>query len=132
MIGFNYIQHNQTVNKILDEAKQLNPDQQIRLQAIQDWVNNMKNITDTNSYWIFQCNPKFYNIKEALLNNHVSSWSVSSHKNSINIGNKFILWVTGETPGCYALGEITSPLYKRNGKEIDDQYLQRTGKTRQP
>lgn len=59
-------------------------------------------------YWIFQGNPKIYDIQAALKAEAVKSWSVKAHKEAIKPGDKFILWSTGDNSGVYALGEITS------------------------
>jgi len=69
---------------------------------------------DTTNYWIFQCNPKQFDIEKALRENVLSSWSVTAHKDAIKIGDKVILWVTGENSGCYALAEVTDNVKTRN------------------
>lgn len=69
---------------------------------------------DETNYWIFQCNPKQFDIERALRENILSEWSVTAHKDSIKIGDKVILWVTGEKSGCYALAEIIEDVKKRN------------------
>ena len=38
--------------------------------------------------------------------------SVSAHKKQNKKGDRFILWITGSNLGCYALGTITSDVYK--------------------
>ncbi|SEV90939.1 McrB family protein [Kaistella antarctica] len=63
--------------------------------------------TKTN-YWIFQGNPKYYDIVGALNANVLSNWQVAAHKDKIKIGDKVILWMTGENSGCYGLAEVTS------------------------
>jgi len=76
----------------------------------QDFINI--DIFDYN-YWIFQGNPKYYNIEEALKSNSIKSWTVKSHKNSIKVGDKVILWVMGEKSGCYALCSVNSEVSLR-------------------
>ena len=71
------------------------------------------------NYWIFQGNPKIYNLKDALISNSVKTWTVSSHKDKIKKGDKFILWQTGVDAGCYALGEVASEV--RMMKEEDEE-----------
>lgn len=72
------------------------------------------------NYWIFQGNPKVYNMKEGLKADSIKTWTVSSHKNNIKIGDKFILWQTGINAGCYALGEVISDvkIMKEDGEEM--------------
>jgi 5-methylcytosine-specific restriction enzyme B len=67
---------------------------------------------DKINYWIFQANPKQYDVINSLKDNALKTWSVSAHKNDISIGDKVILWVTGEKQGCYALCEVTSQVYE--------------------
>ncbi|QAA80873.1 EVE domain-containing protein [Aequorivita sp. H23M31] len=62
----------------------------------------------TINYWIFQGNPNIYDITNALRNDHLKSWKVTTHKDKIMAGDKIILWKTGEKSGCYALAEVVS------------------------
>ena len=63
-------------------------------------------------YWIFQCNPKKFNIIDTLQNDEVTDWSVYSHIDKIKKGDKVILWVSGNESGCYALCKATSDVYE--------------------
>ena len=74
----------------------------IRKKAIDLW--NSRN----SNYWIFQANPNAFDVETALKNNLLESWTVTAHKDSIQVGDKVILWVTGKKSGCYALAEVTS------------------------
>lgn len=60
------------------------------------------------NYWIFQGNPKIYDIIKALQEGHLKSWKVAAHKEKIKQGDKVILWQTGDEAGCYALAEVVS------------------------
>jgi hypothetical protein len=60
------------------------------------------------NYWIFQGNPKVFDFKTALKQEILSDWTVSAHKDKIKIGDKVILWISGNESGCYALAEITT------------------------
>ncbi len=66
-----------------------------------------KDIED-NQYWVFQGNPKIYDVPQALKAEVLKSWTVKAHKESIKSGDKFILWLTGDNSGVYALGEVVS------------------------
>jgi hypothetical protein len=63
---------------------------------------------ESANYWLFQGNPKIFDIKAALLNNELKTWMVKNHKDKIQEGDKLILWVSGEKAGVYALGEIAT------------------------
>ncbi|MBT4435382.1 DUF3578 domain-containing protein [bacterium] len=54
------------------------------------------------NYWVFQGSPEVYNMSEALKSNSIKTWTVSSHRNRIKSGDKFILWLTGKEGGCFA------------------------------
>ena len=66
----------------------------------------------TINYWIFQGNPKFYDVAGALQDDVLTTWKVAAHKDKIRIGDKVILWISGEDSGCYALAEVTSEVGK--------------------
>ena len=74
------------------------------------------------SYWVFQSNPKIFDVVKAIEDNALTTLEVSSHKKRIKRGDKFILWVTGSKSGCYALGEIASDVYKPYEREDQEQY----------
>ncbi|MDD3236126.1 MAG: EVE domain-containing protein, partial [Candidatus Cloacimonetes bacterium] len=60
------------------------------------------------NYWLFQCNPEYYDIVGALNKGLPIKWRVMAHKDKIHSKDKVILWVTGAEAGCYALAEVTS------------------------
>ncbi|NQU33123.1 MAG: EVE domain-containing protein [Bacteroidetes bacterium] len=67
----------------------------------------LDNNTDT-SYWVFQGNPKLFDFETALKQEILTDWIVSAHKDGIKIGDKVIIWITGNNSGCYALAEVIS------------------------
>ncbi len=85
------------------------------------WDVSSKGNKDVN-YWIFQGNPKVYNIKEALRNNAVATWRVSQHKKDIKQGDKVILWETGKDAACNALGTVKTSVHQGVDKEEEVQY----------
>lgn len=58
--------------------------------------------------WIFQANPKFYDIEGALSKINIISWSVNQYKKKIKKGDKVYIWVSGKESGLIAVGEILS------------------------
>lgn len=64
-----------------------------------------------NQYWVFQGRPKIFDAVRAIQEGNLESWSVHAHKSKIKVGDKVILWLTGEKSGCYALAEVTSELF---------------------
>lgn len=79
------------------------------------WNKNRKNV----NYWIFQGNPKIFDFESALRNEILNDWSVSAYKGKIQIGDKVIIWISGNKSGCYALAEVSSEPHKRT-KSLDD------------
>ena len=79
-------------------------------------------VIDTPNYWIFQGNPKIYDIKSALADNAIDTWAVKAHKDKIKEGDKVILWVTGKDSGCYALADVISDVYEGTDEENQLKY----------
>jgi hypothetical protein len=80
---------------------------------------NKKNV----NFWIFQCNPSIYDLKNALLKKAVNTWTVAAHKDKIKPGDKVIIWQTGNEAGCLALGEVlTEPAFIEESVEEKEFY----------
>lgn len=60
------------------------------------------------NYWVFQGSSKYFDIETALKDEILTEWTIKAHKDKIQVGDKVIIWMSGESPGCYALAEITS------------------------
>lgn len=66
-------------------------------------------------YWIFQFNPNIYDwfgwIKENERN--TEQWLVSRYTDRVSVGDKIVIWCSGEDSGVYGLAEaMTYPLKK--------------------
>jgi 5-methylcytosine-specific restriction protein B len=60
--------------------------------------------------WIFQANPKLYDIDTALANVSEMTWSVNQYKQSIGAGDEVFLWRSGPEAGIVAVAEVlTAP-----------------------
>jgi len=81
----------------------------------------------TGSCWVFQANPKRYDIVGALRDGKLDSWTIKTHKNDISKGDRVIIWVTGKDAGCYALCEIASELMEAADAEDDGYYKEAPG-----
>jgi hypothetical protein len=71
------------------------------------------------NYWIFQGNPKVFDFETALREEILTDWTVSAHKDKIKVGDKVILWITGDQSGCYALAEVTSEPHQKTTSPDD-------------
>ncbi|MBL7472221.1 AAA family ATPase [Robertkochia sediminum] len=69
-----------------------------------NWNNERKQV----NYWVFQGNPKVFDFETSIRERILTDWTVSAHKDKIKVGDKVILWITGDQAGCYALAEVTS------------------------
>lgn len=66
------------------------------------------NTNDQNNTWIFQANPRIYDIEKAVKNIDDMSWPISRYKDRIRIGDKVFIWVAGKESGIIATAVITS------------------------
>lgn len=66
---------------------------------------------ETSGVWIFQANPKRYDILNALedpLVGNTIHWLVSRYKDSIHSGHLALIWLSGDSAGIYAVCRIES------------------------
>lgn len=63
--------------------------------------------TDVN-YWLFQANPKVFQLAQALRAEAVETFAVKAHQHRIRPSDKIILWQTGKEAGVYALATVVS------------------------
>ncbi|WP_372946835.1 AAA family ATPase [Mariniphaga sp.] len=72
------------------------------------------------NYWIFQCNPIVWDLREHWTNEtRQDIWHVNAFKKDIKKGDKVIIWMVGKNSGCYALCETTSDV-KTNSQSNQD------------
>lgn len=57
-------------------------------------------------YWLFQGNPKYYRLLDAIRERATIPWKVTRYGKRMKIGDGVLIWVTGEKRGIYALGKI--------------------------
>ena len=60
-------------------------------------------------YWIFQANPKYYNLAgavQAMSLGDEDEWTTSQYAKQMHAGDKVALWQGGKHAGVYALGEL--------------------------
>jgi uncharacterized protein YihD (DUF1040 family) len=73
-----------------------------------------------SNYWVFQCNPNDWDLREHWTNEtNQDTWRVNAHKKDIKKGDKVIIWMVGKDSGCYALCETTSDV-KTNSQSNQD------------
>jgi hypothetical protein len=87
-------------------------------ENVERWIENNKPI----DYWVFQGNPKEFDIIKALEDNALKTWRVKAHKDKIKKGDKVILWAGGKNSGVYALATVDSEVSIMPEPEIEKQY----------
>lgn len=116
-VGFSYLKNKEIIINIMREAVQLNLDYEKQLLNLMEWFGGEE--TPEPNYWLFQGNPSIYNVEDALKNNVISNWAVNQFKNEMKIGDKVIVWVTGQKSGIYALATISSPVHLATDNESE-------------
>jgi MoxR-like ATPase len=63
---------------------------------------------NTPSYWIFQANPKYFNLVGAAKELKEISWKINRYKEYIQVGDIVYFWEAGNKAGIVAIGKIDS------------------------
>lgn len=57
-------------------------------------------------YWLFQGNPKYYRILDAIRSLDSMPWLVTRYADKMQIGDGVLVWIAGPDAGIYAIAEI--------------------------
>jgi EVE domain len=84
------------------------------------------------SVFIFQANPKEYDLRRAIQPGRVVTWRATRYRNEMHEGDAVYLWLAGEPDirGLYGLGRLKSQPYIKNDWEthgVDLEYTVRFG-----
>lgn len=55
------------------------------------------------AYWLFQGNPKYYRVLDAIRDFDQMSWLVTRYAKDIAVGDGVLIWLAGKEAGIYAL-----------------------------
>lgn len=58
------------------------------------------------TYWLFQGNPKYYRILDAIQELQEMPWPVTRHGKNMALGDGVLIWMSGPDAGIYAVAEI--------------------------
>jgi len=84
----------------------------------QQMTNNSQQNNALPRVWIFQANPSKYRILEALQERAEDYWNLNQHAKSVHIGDRVLIWVSGDDAGIYAVGTvITEPVVRSDAPE---------------
>lgn len=78
------------------------------------------------AYWLFQANPKYYKITDAIQNFEEMLWPVTRYDKRIAIGDKVVIWIAGKTAGIYALAEVTETAHLIKSTEDKSYWLDKS------
>ncbi|OKH18489.1 EVE domain-containing protein [[Limnothrix rosea] IAM M-220] len=60
------------------------------------------------AYWLFQANPKYHRIFEAIRDLDAMPWLVTRYRQQMQPGDGVLVWVAGEQAGVYGIATITT------------------------
>ena len=63
---------------------------------------------DRSGAWVFQANPRRFDLLQALQDGGTEMWSVNQHRQDIQPGDRVWFRLTGPGAGVYAVGQVTS------------------------
>lgn len=72
------------------------------------------------AYWLFQGNPKYHRLLDAIREQDEMPWLVTRYKNQMQVGDGVLIWVAGESAGIYAIAEIITPPEIMSPEQISD------------
>jgi len=87
--------------------------------------------SDEITTWIFQANPKEYDILNALSDEKLENkmhWYVGQHKKRIKQGHIALIWMSGKESGIYAVAQIMSDPIETEEDEAEKPYWLSTEK----
>lgn len=59
-------------------------------------------------YWLFQGNPKYYRILDAINDLDEMPWLVTRYSKNMKVGDGVLVWMAGADAGIYAIAQITA------------------------
>jgi predicted RNA-binding protein with PUA-like domain len=70
--------------------------------------------------WLFQANPKYSQILEAIQERDGIYWLVTRYDKEIVPGDKVLIWIAGKQAGIYAIAEVAeAPKFMDQPPDID-------------
>ena len=61
------------------------------------------------NYWLFQGNPNFYRLLDAIRDLDEMFWLVTRYAKQIQVGDGVLIWMSGQDAGIYAVAEVIEP-----------------------
>lgn len=71
-------------------------------------------------FWLFQANPKYSQILEAIQTLDGIYWLVTRYNKEISPGDRVLVWIAGKQAGIYAIAEVEeAPQFMAEPPDID-------------
>jgi MoxR-like ATPase len=77
----------------------------------------------STQWWIFQANPKRYNVDDAIHDLSELTWTVKNEATRASVGDRVFFWRAGHEAGVIAIGTIVERATLREIPPIEQQYL---------
>lgn len=84
------------------------------------------------AYWLFQGNPKYYKVIQAIKDFDEMLWLVTRYGKEIAVGDEVIIWLAGKEAGIYAIAQIIEPAQLRTVLPDRDYWLDKTRQGHKP
>jgi hypothetical protein len=78
---------------------------------------------DSTQWWIFQANPKFYNIDDVIHDLPEITWMVKHEAMRASVGDRVFFWRAGREASVIALGTIVEEAKLRENLQAEEQYI---------
>jgi len=62
--------------------------------------------------WMFQCNPKRYDLLAAARKGFSDQWSMKQHRDTVAVGDRVYFFISGPEAGIYVVAQVVSPVYE--------------------
>ena len=62
--------------------------------------------------WMFQCNPKRYDLLAAAQRGFSDQWSMKQHRETVAVGDRVYFFISGSAAGIYVVAQVVSPVYE--------------------
>lgn len=85
------------------------------------------------AYWLFQGNPKYYRLLDAIAEYDEMPWLVTRYRKEIQVGDGVLIWVAGPQAGIYAIAEVIgAPEIKTEITDLDHWINQKNLRPQKP
>jgi hypothetical protein len=99
---------------------EINTDLADILSVYEDYVSRV--LSPTKPFWLFQANPKYYDLSGAVAELKEILWTVNQYSKEIQKGDRVFLWEAGKDAGIVGTGTILSDPAKMEANAVEDKF----------